>query len=324
MSTWLRPMPAGRPYQQLGRTDVHRWWRPVLGAVMMAVFCIVAIVGVIAVLVALTWASTGKMLEFGTEDEFFIGAPLQSLVALIGSLALLLPAVWLVVLVVERRGIGTLSSVVGRIRWRWMALSFIPAFGYIVIVFGVSFLADSLGFGSGDDDPLTWAGWHAFWPPLLLIVLLVPFQAAAEEYVFRGWLLQAIGSCTFETRTSQLGRLAHRVFRTPWPAILLTSALFVAGHGYTDWGPVDIGVFALATCWVVILTGGLEAGIALHIVNNVAGMAFDASQGHLSLEQGSIGFTDFVMDAVPMVLWAIVIVWMFRHTGSKRLMNRPS
>jgi len=114
------------------------------------------------------------------------------------------------------------------------------------------------------------------------------------------------------------------VFRTPWPAILLSAIPFVAGHGYTDWGLLDIGAFAVVTGWVVVQTGGLEAGIALHIVNNAVGMALSASEGDLSLEQGSVPLHEVIVDTVPMVLWALVIVWMFRHTGSKRPMKRLS
>jgi membrane protease YdiL (CAAX protease family) len=48
-------------------------------------------------------------------------------------------------------------------------------------------------------------------------LLLVPFQAAAEEYLFRGWLLQAFGA----------------FMRTPWPGILIGAAAFTALHAYT-------------------------------------------------------------------------------------------
>jgi hypothetical protein len=59
-------------------------------------------------------------------------------------------------------------------------------------------------------------------------------------------------------------------------------------------------------------------------VNNVFGMTAAAYEGDLSLEQGSIPWTDTLTNAVPLVVWALVVVWMFRHTGSKRPMKRLS
>jgi hypothetical protein len=88
---------------------------------------------------------------------------------------------------------------------------------------------------------------------IVLVVLLIPFQAAAEEYVFRGYLMQLIGAW-----------LRHPAF-----AILLPVPLFVLGHNYDIWGAVNIGVFAAIAGWLSWRTGGLEAAISLHIANNV-------------------------------------------------------
>ncbi|HUS23270.1 MAG TPA: CPBP family intramembrane glutamic endopeptidase [Aeromicrobium sp.] len=323
MTDWLRPPPTGRPYQQLGRTDVHAWWRPIVGLLAIAVLTTIAGTVFVGVVFALVWFATGEVLRFGRGPEELFTNHLANLIAMIGSIGVLLPIVGVVTLVVERRGIGSLSSTAGRVRWRWLALCFLPAIGYMLAVVGGSYVADAITHRA--DDPIgDWIGWHAFWPALLVIVLLVPIQATAEEYAFRGWVLQAIGSFTFEDRPGRAGRRLARVFSTPWPAILLAAIPFVAGHAYTDWGLLDIGAFAVVTGWVVVQTGGLEAGIALHIVNNMVGMSLSAAEGDVPLAQGSVPVPDVIVDTVPMLLWAAVIVWMFRHTGSKRPMNRLS
>ena len=36
------------------------------------------------------------------------------------------------------------------------------------------------------------------------------------------------------------------------------------------WIWIDIGSLAVAACWLAWRTGGIEAGIALHVVNNLA------------------------------------------------------
>jgi membrane protease YdiL (CAAX protease family) len=324
MTSWLRPTPTGRPYQQLGRTDIHRWWRVVLSLVVMVIGFLVASVVFLIALELTGYAATGSWLAFADRDEIFKN-PLANLMAMLGTIGVLLPVVMVAVVLVERRHIGSLSSVAGRLRWRWLLWCFLPAAVYMGAVQGASFLAAALGAGGSSADSGHWVGWSQFWPALLVITLLVPFQAAAEEYVFRGWIVQAIGSFTFEGREGRLGRACSKVFGTPWPAVLLSAIPFVAGHEYTGWGPVDIAVFAIATGWVVIFTGGLEAGIALHIVNNATSMGIDASSGDLSITEGSVPWTDVVTDALPLLLWAGLVVWMFRrHTGSRRPMKRLS
>ena len=264
------------------------------------------------------WMATGEWLAFSTSGDAVFVNDLANLFTLLGSLAVLLPMVFLVTLVINRRWIGTLASVEGHVRWRWLLLCLLPAGAYMVLAVAMSY-----GFGivwPSSPEGGAWPGWHVFWPPVLVIALFVPFQAAAEEYVFRGWLLQAIGSFTLEAR----GGVLAKVFGTAWPAIILSALPFVAGHAYTDWGIVDIGAFAVAAGWVTVKTGGLEAAIALHIVNNLTSMTFSAAEGDVSLEQGSVPLPDVISDVVPLLLWALAVVWMFGHTGSKRPMKRLS
>ena len=318
MTPWLRPVPPGRPFHQLDRTDVHRWWRPVVGLVLMLVLAVAVTFVFVLGLVITVWTLTGEWLNFASSGDALFENRLANLFALLGSLAVLLPVVWFVTLVINRRWLGTLASVEGHLRWKWLLLCLVPAAAYMGLAIAASYGFDAVWPAS--DEGGAWPGWHAFWPPLLVIVLLVPFQAAVEEYVFRGWLLQAIGSFTFESR----GGLLAKIFGTAWPAILCAALPFVAGHTYTDWGILDIGAFAVVAGWVTVKTGGLEAAIALHVVNNMTSMTFSAAEGDLSLAQGSVPLPDVISDVVPLVLWALVVVWMFRHTGSKRPMKRLS
>ncbi len=57
--------------------------------------------------------------------------------------------------------------------------------------------------------------------------------------------------------------------RHPAFAILLPVPLFVLGHGYDVWGAASVGLFAVVAAWLTWRTGGLEAAISLHIVNNL-------------------------------------------------------
>lgn len=96
--------------------------------------------------------------------------------------------------------------------------------------------------------------------------------------VFRGWILQAVGACTLEARRGPVGRALSVVFRTPWPAIVISAALFA---GMVDYGGdgFNLFVFAVVTGWVAVRTGGLEASIALAVVYLV-GVGLRTDDGH--------------------------------------------
>jgi membrane protease YdiL (CAAX protease family) len=88
---------------------------------------------------------------------------------------------------------------------------------------------------------------------LLVVLLLTPLQAAGEEYVFRGYLTQAFGG----------------LFKGPWVAVVGPALLFALAHGGQS-APVffDRFAFGLVAGVLVIRTGGLEAGLAMHVLNN--------------------------------------------------------
>ena len=103
-----------------------------------------------------------------------------------------------------------------------------------------------------------------------MIVALVPFQSAAEEYLFRGWLLQAFGTW----------------LRSPWPGVVVQAVLFAAAHGWgTVWGFADLVVMGLLCGWLTVHTGGLEAAVALHVVNNVSAFGLAAAFGGLAVDE---------------------------------------
>ena len=96
---------------------------------------------------------------------------------------------------------------------------------------------------------------------LLLVALSTPAQAAGEEYLFRGLILQNVGGYFRNAR-------AGLVF-----ASVLSVVVFTAAHGSADpWIVVDLAFGAAACCYLAWRTGGLEAPVALHAINNVFGM----------------------------------------------------
>ncbi|MFJ6532214.1 lysostaphin resistance A-like protein [Microbacterium sp. NPDC091662] len=230
----------------------YRWWRMLLtGLVGIALYIVILLIVIVPLVIVSTfipgWGIESQTLL--TTSQFFDLDRPWLLVALVLPLILMIPALLLGSRIVEGRGVGLLSSVTGRLRMGWLGRSLLLA----LVVFAVYF-AVVLGWSALSGDPVVADFSHpGLWTMVLLVLLLIPFQAAAEEYVFRGYLMQLVGSW-----------LRHPAF-----AILLPVPLFVLGHGYDIWGAASVGMFAIVAAWLTWRTGGLEAAISLHIVNNV-------------------------------------------------------
>ncbi|MFF5078540.1 CPBP family intramembrane glutamic endopeptidase [Actinoplanes sp. NPDC000266] len=258
----IAPAPS-TPYHRLARTPVFRWWQPVVGTLFIVVAGIgVAIGGLLVITLAAVIA--GRPEDADGIPSF---GPLATLATSFLLIAALLPFPLLAAHLIQRRPAGTLSSVTGRLRLRWL-LTCLPVAGVAVVVFltaGMTFAA-ATGEDVGLDDAL--AGWGPFAVSMLVLLLVVPLQAAAEEYLTRGWLLQAVGT------------------RNPWLPIAVQAIVFASLHGWgTPWGFADLIVFGAVAGWLTIRTGGLEAAIALHVMNNLIGSGLAAAYGDLTLDE---------------------------------------
>lgn len=282
--TFSAEHPAAAPaysFHRLPRSlPGYRWWHPLttllLTAVLFFVLMMLAI-GVTAV-AEIFVPGVSATVERALSAESDLGDPGQ-LAFLLGTVGLLWPAAVLGVRWGARRSAGTLSSVTGRLRWRCFPKPLALAAGLFLAVNALSLMVPDSMQGTGG-VPHGGGSSGNVWLLLLVVLAFVPAQAAAEEYVFRGLLMQGIGSW-----------LRHPAF-----AVLLPVPLFVAGHGYGLAGQIDIAVFAVAAGWITWRTGGLEAAIALHIVNNVG--AFGLGAAGFS----DVNATDLAWAALPFSL----------------------
>ncbi|MEV4006625.1 CPBP family intramembrane glutamic endopeptidase [Actinomadura sp. NPDC049753] len=320
---WTVETPKAAPFHRLARNEVHRWWRPLAGTFGIAALGMALAIGLLIVGVIVQVVVTGEAPDTpGTDTDSIFGDQTADLAYNLGSLALFLPVTLGAAWVVQRRRPGTLSSVAGRLRRRWLLACSGLAILFCVVSYGTSIAASAaIDDPSGGDEH--WVGWGRFVAPAIVIILLVPFQSAAEEYAFRGWVLQAVGACTLENARSRVGRAFSVVFRTPWPGIVVGSALFTAGHGYTGWGILDIFAFGAVAAWLTVRTGGLEAGIALHVFNNLMAFLGPAAIGQLDIEQGAVPWQLVAADIVPMLLYAAAVTWLARRMRVQRVTAGP-
>jgi len=312
---WAGRAAVGTPYHRMLRNPHYRWWLTVLATVVLLIG-ILGVTLVAGVAAFLGWAvgHHGELPQ--PKGDQLLPNVTADLGFQLASLALLTP-VALATAWLQRRRPGTLSSVVGRLRWRWLAMCCAPALGFVVVAYLCSYAAEKIFTHDKVAFLPSWGGWHQFLAPALVIVLLVPFQATAEEYVFRGWLIQAIGSFWPERwQASAPGRWV-----TLWPALAVSAVVFMLGHGYTGWARLDILVFAMVAGWLAVKTGGLESGIALHTFNNLYAFLVPAASGQLvdAMHQGGSPWWALPADLLPMALYAGAILLLARRRVHTRV-----
>ncbi len=216
-------------------------------------------------------------------------------------IASVIPFVLLAAGWIGRRPAGTASSVAGGLRWRWLGLCVLVALPVLALSFGVVLLLPGQ-----DVAPSGWARPEAFLPAMAMLVVLVPLQSAAEEYVFRGWLLQSVGA----------------FFRSPWCAVAPQAVLFAAAHGWgTLWGFAELVVFGLLAGGLTVRTGGLEAAIGLHAVNNLLAFGLSAAAvDGLSSEETAADATlpIVVIDLAGVALYTVAVLWFARRRPPQR------
>jgi uncharacterized protein len=277
--------PDGASYPQILRGQWYAWWRSAAGVILgLSLFLLVTTV-VSQALVMVFWATTAgdqPYRDYFTK-AFAFELPTGMLAVNLG-LATLIPIAWALMAMIHQMRPRWLSSVQPRIRWRYL-------FGCLAVAAvalnGVMLLSTTVG------KPLSIQTQQDFWAFLAVIVLTSPLQAAAEEIFFRGYLLQALGS----------------LVARPWFGVIASSVVFALLHG-TQNVPlfVDRLAFGLLAGLLVWRTGGLEAGIAAHVINNVfayliAGLT--TSVAALKAIKG-IGWVDAAFDVGGFALFAVL------------------
>ena len=159
--------PIPRTYDHLARTTGRRWYvgPAALLALVVAGLLFVLLLGSAVDLAAVI---AGIPLD---ADGLPVGPGWSDAAGLL-IIAATLPAVLLVVRFVERRRPGTLSSVTGRLRGRWLAVCLVPAMAVSVLAGVVGELVDPTGG--------TFAGWSSFLGVVVVTLVLTPFQVGGR------------------------------------------------------------------------------------------------------------------------------------------------
>jgi membrane protease YdiL (CAAX protease family) len=291
--------PDGAAYPQILRGESYVWWRSLLG-VLFGVGMFLLLTGVVSqAVVTLVWSFTAGDYSFADyyQEAFAFERPVGMLATNLG-IATLIPIAWVLMMAVHQVRPRWLSSVKPRIRWPYLLGSLLVA---VVALNGVLALSSLV-----DGEDLRFDPQPGLWGFLVVILLTSPLQAIAEEVFFRGYLMQALGSLVAQ----------------PWFGVVVSAVVFALLHGVQN--PALFAsrlAFGLLAGVLVWRTGGLEAPIAAHIVNNVCayGIAgFTTSIAELKAIR-EISWGDAAFDVGGFALFAVLAYLLFRLL---RLPNR--
>ena len=308
-----RDIPGEYTYDQLERSDSRvQWYKPLLellvgGGIAVALLFLVQLA--MGLYIALSHHSV-HLSDGGGDITSYIQT--QTLIDpwilffSFASIAVLSPGLIVGRWIFGARPLGLLHSVAGRMRWgllgRSLGLSF-AVYGLFYLVTGA--LDSFAGFGQmsvpADDGRLI-----AF---ILLMIFLVPLQCYAEELAFRGYAMQILG----------------RWIKSPIIVITIPAVLFMLGHSYDFWGQAGVltmGLMAGILCWY---TGGIEAGVGLHVGNNVLVMLMGLFAAQDPFAQAGTSFMDFALVAGIEGLYTLMMCLWARKAGfaSRRIIEAP-
>lgn len=301
--------PSFRPaYHQLHRVGRPGAWRSILGAVTLLALVFVLVPAIVGLVVLLVLVAGGRTFEEAataldiTQEVTPAGLAVLNLVLAAGIVL-----AWLVSWLFHRLKPRWLTSVAPRMRWGY----FCACLGLSVIALMASLgVALLLPVAPGGESPIE--GLNEFTSRtadfLLVIALLTPLQAAGEEYVFRGYLTQAFGSIV-------AGRAISQALAVLGPAVL-----FALAHGLGQSWPVffDRFAFGVVAGILVILTGGLEAPIAMHVLNNFMAFGLALAFGDMTEALNATGPSSWWMIASTLtqsLVYLGLAVWVARAMG---------
>ena len=310
------PHPQPTAYPQMLRTWAWRqdWWKAVVGipTLLLATFVVAgfATLPILALAVGVQTGIDGT--DFGTvfsdalSLEKVTPASMLWLNLTLGSATLI---AWGLSRWLHRLGPRWLTSVKPGMRWRF----FYACLGLAVVAVAAQvvlsvFLPDQETAGqvgtamnhlSGTDVAIA-----------VVILFTTPLQAIGEEYAFRGYLMQALGS----------------LFGT-WVAVIATALMFAVAHGLQNF-PLffDRFAFGLLAGYLVVRSGGLEAGIALHILNNYVAFGFALLFGDITgtLNVQEVSWWNLPLTVTQSLVFLVLVLLVARRMRLRNKTDPPA
>ena len=282
-----------------GRND---WWRYVLAVLL--ILCMWQILGAIPsiFLLILAMANGISMGNIGTGSLPGVDPAVSFVVLMLASVFFVL-GVYLAVRLIHRRPFRTIITPARSIAWGRL----FQGFGVWFVLAGLTSVVEALLY----PGRYVWTpDLEHFIPFVFLALILVPIQTSAEEFFFRGYILQGVGL---------------RV-RNIWALSVISGILFMVPHFLNPEASVNYALMGLYyfsigafLAYITLRDGRLELALGVHAANNLFSALF-ANYTVTVMPSPSL-FTVTVLDAVysvpaaliGMVIFALLFISLWRR-----------
>lgn len=274
-------------YITFGRTfENYRWYKPLATMVLAAIFYIIFSLILAGISDLVFGPALSNSFTSGGYDNLSSSNLLSYMTFLVIGLAF--PAIYLANRIVKDRPFSSYGSSLGGWRWKlYLKCLALPAVLYLIMAIASLLNGSKQGSGINQLTPVAF----------IIFLILVPLQSIAEEYAFRGVLMQALGSW----------------LKMPVAAIIIQSIIFGVIHSYNPLGMVAIIITGILYGFLSWKSHGLEASSAMHTVNNLS-VAYMGSLG-LSSVASAVSIYTFLYDLVIQVACFALIFYVGKRYG---------
>ena len=254
-------------------------------------------------------AIIGMMIVGFVSAPFLLAGPTGEYIFLLATFLPIFIAIPLIYKLWHELPIKALLTSASQYRWghMWRTIFIIFAFYISLSLIEYQFFPEEYAGMQVQTDMAVYA------KLLLITLLLVPFQAAAEEFLCRGYLNQAL----------------IKYLRSPWLVFIITSGGFAALHlgnpeSAGQMGPylASIFLFGMAMCVLLYFEGGIESAIGAHIANNIFVFGLLGYEdpdlpntAFFTLGEPVIAWSDFAIELAMTAVLIALIIWVNRKWG---------
>ena len=233
---------------------LHDWWRYIIGAIV--VFAMSQLGALPFIFIAMMKArEDGMGMEVLDDPEAIMGILDSNLTLflMLFSFAIGMLALWLVVKYFHKQPLKTVTTSRKKVDWGriW--------FGFFLIA-GVTTVLTILDYYTNSEDYVLQFNLVPFLILAAIALIMIPIQTSFEEYLFRGYLMQGIGTMT----------------KNRWAPLLITSIVFGGLHimnPEVEKLGMIIMVYYIGTGLflgiITLMDEGMELALGFHAGNNI-------------------------------------------------------
>ena len=246
----------------------NKWWKPLLLTLGIIGVGLIVQTILIAIFILFNF-STSELVAMIDNTDLILGEILKNqnfmfpfiFISSFASLMIGSLLIW----ILYKRSFKEVINGTQKIRWNKFLYSFMIWFSLMAIYLLLSYIFNPQGF-------IVKFNFNNFILLFVLSIIAIPVQAGFEEFIFRGYLAQLIGSWT----------------RSRWTAIIFPSIIFGLMHimnpeigEYGIWIMMPQYIFmGIIFGLISVLDDGIECAIGAHTANNIflcAFLTFDKS-----------------------------------------------